>query len=768
MKANKLSRRMAVLRILSAIFVFYFVISGCKPSAFVPATETSAPAAEPTATETSIPIVIFTASGEIPYDLISAEPMLDQLEVLTNIRAFKGFRTSGTTGEAEAFDYVEDQLNHMTGLLNNGMQLERQQFDVLNATQIHETGLFLTGTDGKEIEVKVNGLRGSRYSNELALVLDSDGELGDLENDPLTARGKVVLVRDQEMLRTLDASDNSNNILFVDEQLLDAFNNYDDYRKNRSALYNTVEAGVAGLVLVSEYSNQPGETHGALFPDGVLTFKYVNIPILHARIEDVTASGIDGWEELGQATSARVVLDSDIISPAPSGNLIAHIPGVDSTHAMIVSAHLDSPNTPGGFDDGSGVVVLMELARVLNEAQLKPQVDLWLVWYGGHENGMYGSAHFAATHSELMDQALAQLQVDCLGLPLEGNTSNIVLDFNSYASYGDDAAAWQEYLAGKADELGISLEIYDEYGLIADNSNFDTWNVPEADMIYYNTDDYEEFGNGYIHYSNHLHDPYESVELVSQVSDVLVNMAKVALTAAIQTGRDLPALRTVWPSGKRALFVASHSEPPSMMTSLRELGMALAWEGFDVDALPYGEAVTSAALQDSDLVVLLPTIDWPGDHDETWSTNELDALDAYVEAGGLLVVTNSEYAHIMTGTASDPNEDDLDINTLLEPMGAVFLDDNYSSDKATSSSESPLSSNARTLYNYQDAGVVVELTKGEEIYRSGGKVAIALLEYGDQGGQVVVIGDLGLLIDEGYGASNLQFLKNLAAFARDR
>ena len=34
-----------------------------------------------------------------------------------------------------------------------------------------------------------------------------------------------------------------------------------------------------------------------------------------------------------------------------------------------------------------------------------------------------------------------------------------------------------------------------------------------------------------------------------------------------------------------------------MMTSLRELGMALAYKGFDVDPLPYGQPVTPADLE---------------------------------------------------------------------------------------------------------------------------------------------------------------------------
>ena len=122
---------------------------------------------------------------------------------------------------------------------------------------------------------------------------------------------------------------------------------------------------------------------------------------------------------------------------------------------MIVSAHIDSPNGPGGFDDGSGTVIVLEIARLLDEAGLQPDVDLYLGWYGSHENGLYGSAYFGSTHPEVLDSALAQLQVDCLGMPMEGHTSDIVLNFNSFARFGDADARWQEYLAGKAAALNI-------------------------------------------------------------------------------------------------------------------------------------------------------------------------------------------------------------------------------------------------------------------------------------------------------------------------
>ena len=130
-------------------FFLAMVVTGCRPS---PAP--TAPTADPGR---------HSHLHDIPYPLISSERMLAHLEVLTNIQAYSGFRTAGTTGEAEAFDYVAAQLERMDNLKEMGLEIERQSFDVFVTTEIHQAQLFLTVAGGQEAEVPASGLRGSRY-----------------------------------------------------------------------------------------------------------------------------------------------------------------------------------------------------------------------------------------------------------------------------------------------------------------------------------------------------------------------------------------------------------------------------------------------------------------------------------------------------------------------------------------------------------------------------------------------------------------------------
>jgi hypothetical protein len=454
---------------------------------------------------------------------------------------------------------------------------------------------------------------------------------------------------------------------------------------------------------------------------------------------------------------------------------VARIPGADPSRAVILGAHIDSPNGPGAFDDGSGVVSLLELARVIDAARFQPPVDLFLVWFGSHELGIYGSAHFAATHQELLDRTLAMLELDCLGYPLEGHQPVLNLDNWTYGQYGDDRPVWPDYLAGAVAPAGVQLQPYIEYGLISDNSNFAAFNVPNADLIYSNLPAYILRGSSYLHYATHLHDPYETVDLARGVGAELEGMARTALAAALQTGWDNPQLRVPPQPTRRVLFVASHTQSPDVApTSLLELGMALAWQGFDVDLLPYGQPLTSADLDNVDpdqsppMLVLLPTLDYSGAPGEAWTSQELDLLETYVKNGGLLVVTNSYYNLAMNRLLEDVNEDSRVINALTERFGVRFTTGTASANIVTAQGDHPLIVEASYLKMNEENGVPFELESGLVLAEANSWPVLALVDYGGAGGQVLVVGELGLLSDFGAGGKNLELLKNLARYAWER
>ena len=95
---------------------------------------------------------------------------------------------------------------------------------------------------------------------------------------------------------------------------------------------------------------------------------------------------------------------SGILFPVNISNIIATIQGTDEPNRVyIITGHYDSRVTnldnftddaPGADDDGSGVAVIMELARIMATVA-PPRATIMLGAVAGEEQGLYGSNFFA-------------------------------------------------------------------------------------------------------------------------------------------------------------------------------------------------------------------------------------------------------------------------------------------------------------------------------------------------------------------------------------
>jgi hypothetical protein len=731
------------------------------------------PEATPASAESASPPVEPAGPPGDPFELISQDSLFGFMEDLTAIQPYSGWRNSGTEGEAEAREYVAGKLGEFEFLQGLGLELERQSFHVFLATELWETQLHLT-VGGQEVEVPADGLRGPRDDIVQALRFDSDGGLNDSARNPVVVEGPVVVVRSADEVQALSQADLRGQVVLLDYAVID------HVLLGRQRAVEIASALLAkepaGLVLVTSFSNRPGESHGSFVGDqSALTWAEAGpaLPTLYVRLEDMAPAGIAGWDDLAQVEAARLTWDTDVFSPGTSGNVVARIPGADPSRAVILGAHVDSPNSPGAMDDGSGSVALLEVARVLDAARFQPATDVYLVWFGSEELGLYGSYHFVSTHQELLDRALAMLQTDMLARPLDGIEAYLNLVTWSYGRLGDDRLTWPDYLGQAADRQGVGTYPVNFYGIESDNSAFTGFDVPNANLIYMNYPEMMELGS--IHYACHIHDPYDTVDLAREVGDVLEQMTRVVLTAALETGRDDPELRVAPRPDGRALFVASHTESVHMApTTFTNLGMALAWEGFDVDMIPYGQAVTTADLEDTELVVVLPVLDYPspeGDpavYDEAWSQEELEALEAYVAEGGLLVVSNSANRLKYFNQVLDPNEDWDDVNALAERFGISYQGGKVWATGAGTEGGHRLVQGVSSLALAANNGIPFVIERGEVLARAGGELNMALVDYGGGTGQVLALADVGVLATDGGQPANLDFWLGLATYARSR
>jgi hypothetical protein len=755
------------------------IVIGCTspPQPVTPLSTGTAPPIGLTPTRLVSPTDDAVTPDALPLEadqLVSQDSLFDYMTDLTAIQSYSGWRNSATEGEAEALDYVADQLKQFEYLEEAGLTIERQDFHVFLATELWETRLDVQIAD-REVEIPADGLRGHRDMISRTLHFDSDGALNDSHRDPIVIDGPIVVVRTVDDIYALKPDDVQGKVVFINYAAID-ISQLEERAYAHAAALLTKEP--AGIVVITHFSNAQRESHGAFIGDGQ-PFGWLDVdrmpPILYARLEDMQTAGIMTWDDLAQIQSARLTWDADVFSPGTSGNLIAHIPGADSSQAVILGGHIDSPNSPGAMDDGSGSVLLLEVARVLNEARLQPPADLYLAWFGSEELSIYGSAHFAATHQDLLDRTTAMLQVDALTRPVEGIDPYLNLVMWSYGRHGDDRLTWPDYLTQKSDQLGITTRPINHYAVESDNSALTGFNVPNANLSYIDRPAMERIGG--IHFASHIHDPYETVDLARESGEVLEQMAQVALAAALETGRDDPELRVAPVPDRRALFIASHTEPVQVgPVGFIDLAMTLAWAGFDVDMIPYGQPLTRADLANTDLVVALPVMDYPspdgGDvtlYDEAWNPAEIDALEDYVVNGGFLVLTNSAHRLQLYNRTFDGNEDWPDVNALAARFGVTFYERIVRTVRGTQvrvTGSHPLTKEASYLELIEGNSVPFTATLGLTLAQAAGGVTVAAVI--DQGqGHVLVLADVGILDTANDDLINLPFWRDLADYARN-
>jgi Peptidase family M28 len=742
-------RRMAFI-----LAVLGLISSGCASPEPLP-TASSSPPATPTAPEPTPTAPAEKLPG--PYALISQERMFAYLEGLTSVQPYSGWRNSATEGEAEAMEYVADTLTQFAHLRGLGLEVERQSFRVFLATEIWESRLFLT-CNGQEIEVPVNALSGNRRDIRQALRFDSDGVLNDADRDPVEMAGEPLLLRTSEEVRGLAPEDAEGRIAFLDFEAIDPLAT-DQGAQLITAL---VQKHVAGIVLVVAGGMGESAGDGTFLADPALDD---GVPIVNVRLEDLAPAKIAAWKAMTKIESARLVWDTDVFSPGRSGNLVARIPGADSSRAVVLGAHIDSANTPGAGDNGINAVAMLEVARVLDEGAVQPPADIYLVWFGSEELGFYGSEHFVNTHQDVLDRTLAAFLMDGFTADRTGPTF-LALQEASHAPFGNSQLPFTDYLKEKARGFGISI------GMAIDSDYMSSDDGP-----FYGFVPHVRFAFGSKELGERFHTPYDTIESVQDQGEVMEQIAAMALIAALETPRDAPNLRVTPASDRRAVIIATHTEPLSLTPPLLiDLDRALAWEGFDVDVVPYGQSPSPADLADVDLVLALPVVDHPsaeGDltlYDEQWQADEIGLLVSYVEQGGFLVLTNTANS-LFRGRVFGANEDWPDANALAAPFDLRYAGEPFSSIRARVTGTHPLMGDLFDLVLTADNGLPLTMQTGQVLAEVNGEAAVGLVDYGEAGGQVLALSDLGMLnlYDPREGErDNLDFVRNLARYARGR
>jgi hypothetical protein len=217
---------------------------------------------------------------------------------------------------------------------------------------------------------------------------------------PTPAEGLEAEVVRFTSLAELDAAPNSavaNRIVFIDERMVRAQDGsgYGSAvaKRGRCAPMAHAKGAVACIIRsvgtdTHRFAHQGGNVRQ---PEGVA------IPAAAISPADADILG-----RLAQRGAARVRLNiqTDVRENAPSGNVIAEIPGRERPNEIVLlAAHLDSWDMgQGAIDDGAGVAIITAAAKLIRDLPRRPRRTIRILLAGAEENGVWGGRDYGRVH----------------------------------------------------------------------------------------------------------------------------------------------------------------------------------------------------------------------------------------------------------------------------------------------------------------------------------------------------------------------------------
>jgi leucyl aminopeptidase len=134
--------------------------------------------------------------------------------------------------------------------------------------------------------------------------------------------------------------------------------------------------------------------------------------------------------------------------------VIARIQGTSANDEIVIlGAHQDSiaPSMPTGIapgadDDGSGCMGILEIFRVLVEANFRPQNSIEFHWYAAEEVGLLGSQAVALRYQQNEVAVRSMMELDMIAYNGKESTVGLITDYTDASTNAFVRALTDEYL----------------------------------------------------------------------------------------------------------------------------------------------------------------------------------------------------------------------------------------------------------------------------------------------------------------------------------
>jgi carboxypeptidase Q len=197
-------------------------------------------------------------------------------------------------------------------------------------------------------------------------------------------------------------------LLLVHTKVLETWDDlFAEYGQEARVLKLGTKAGARGILWMA---SRPYLITYRLMP--TLTGHLGPLPMAIVARED--ALRMESFLKAGTAVRARLELENKIGGPFQAQNVVAEIRGREKPDEFVIlGAHLDSwALGTGALDNGCNAAMVIDVARAIRAAKVRPARSILFILFTGEEQGMMGSWAYARAHRAEMGRTDAAIIYD--------------------------------------------------------------------------------------------------------------------------------------------------------------------------------------------------------------------------------------------------------------------------------------------------------------------------------------------------------------------
>jgi carboxypeptidase Q len=224
--------------------------------------------------------------------------------------------------------------------------------------------------------------------------------------------GVVLRVGSFDELTKLPENAAANKIVFIDQRMerSRAGSSYGDVVRGRTQGPSVAaRLGAVALVIRSVGTSNERVAH-----TGMLSYALDAPRIPAFALANPDADLLARHVATGKAVRLRLKSTARELPPVWSANVIGEIPGRERAQEIVLlGAHLDSWDLGhGALDDGAGVAIVMEAARLISRLDRKPARTIRVVLFANEEFGLSGAREYARQVGDEAERHIIAMEAD--------------------------------------------------------------------------------------------------------------------------------------------------------------------------------------------------------------------------------------------------------------------------------------------------------------------------------------------------------------------